>query len=122
MKEVESMQVKINNKNYEVPQLGFKEMAKIEQIAEASIVTVFNKQQIFILAEAFVGCVVGCNKEEAGELCEQHILSGGKLEDIYLSFSKAVNESGFFKKLLGLEEEKKMKRSSTISKTEEQLK
>lgn len=101
------MQVKINGKNYAVPQLGFKEMAAMESIAETSIITVFQKQQVFILAEAFVGAVVGCGKEEAGRLCEQHILGGGKLEEIYTAFTGAVNESGFFKKLLGAEDNKK---------------
>lgn len=112
------MNVKINNKAYEVPQLGFKEMAKMEQITDCSIITVFQKQQIFTLAEAFVGCVVGCDKEEAGRLCEQHIMGGGKLDDIYTAFNDAVNESGFFKKLLGVEE-KKTKKSSNSQTTEE---
>ena len=113
------MNVKINNKTYEVPQLGFNEMAKMEQITDCSIITVFQKQQIFTLSEAFVGCVVGCGKEEAGRLCEQHIMGGGKLEDIYKAFDDAVNESGFFKKLLGAEEEKKTKKSSNSQKMEE---
>lgn len=100
------MQIKINNKNYTVPQLGFSEMAKMEQIAEDSIITIFQKQQIFVLSEAFVGVVANCGKDEAGRLCEQHILGGGKLEDIATAFSEAVNESAFFKQFLGLEEEK----------------
>lgn len=113
------MNVKINGKNYNVPQLGFRDMAAMENIAETSIITVFQKQQVFVLAEAFVGAIVGCEKEEAGRLCEQHILGGGKLEDIYKAFSDAVNESGFFKKLLGLEEEKKTKKSSNAQAMEE---
>lgn len=110
------MQVKINNKNYTVPKLGFQQMADMESLVDGSIVTIFQKRQIFLLSEAFVGVVVGCDKEQAGELCEQHIFGGGKLEDIYEAFNKAVDESGFFKKLLGLEEEPK--KSSRSQKTE----
>lgn len=106
------MQVKINGKNYAVQQLGFKEMAAMESIAETSIITVFQKQQVFVLAEAFVGAVAGCGKEEAGRLCEQHILGGGKLDDIYTAFTEAVNESGFFKKLLGMEDDQKNTKKS----------
>lgn len=113
------MNVKINGKNYVVPQLGFKEMTDMESIADGSILTIFQKRQIFLLSAAFVGCVVGCDRDEASRLCEQHILGGGKIEDIYKAFNDAANESGFFKKLLGLEEEKKTKKSSNSQTMEE---
>lgn len=100
------MQVKINNKDYEVPQLGFKDMSTMESVAGESIISVFQKQQMFVLAEAFVADIVGCSKDEASRLCEQHILGGGKLEDIYKAFTYAVNESDFFKKLLDTKKEK----------------
>lgn len=100
------MNVKINNKNYTVPTLGFQQMADMENIVGGSIITIFQKQQIFLLSEAFVGMVVGCDREEAGRLCEQHIMGGGKIEDIYKAFNESVNESAFFKKLLGVEEKK----------------
>lgn len=112
------MQVRINNKDYPIGQLGFKDMAAMESIAQDSIITVFQRKQIFVLAEAFVGNVVGCDKEEAARLCEQHILGGGKLDDIYKAFTDAVNESGFFKKLLGIGEKKTIQRK-TASKTEQ---
>lgn len=112
------MNVKINGKNYTVPQMGFQEMAAMENIAETSIITVFQKQQVFVLAEAFVGVVAGCDKAEAGRLCEQHILGGGKLDEIYAAFVEAVNESGFFRKLLGMENGRKtnVEGSQTVAK------
>lgn len=97
------MNVKINNNNYEVPQLGFGEMVKMESVSGTSLVSMFQKQQVFILAEAFVATVVGCGKEEADRLCEQHVMGGGTLEDIYAAFSEAVDKSGFFKQVLGKE-------------------
>lgn len=113
------MMVKINGKNYAVPQLGFKEMTDMESIADGSIITIFQKKQIFLLSAAFVGCIVDCDRDEASRLCEQHILGGGKIDDIYKAFNEAANESGFFKKLLGLEEEKKTKKLSNSQVTEE---
>lgn len=100
------MNVKINNKLYDVPQLGFGQMVKMESISGTSLVTMFQRQQVFILAEAFVATIANCEKEEADRLCEQHVMGGGALEDIYAAFAEAVNESGFFKKVLGLDGEK----------------
>lgn len=113
------MQVKINGKNYTVPQMGFKDMAAMEEIAGTSLINIFQKNQAFILAEAFVGAVAGCDKEEAGRLCEQHVMGGGDLADIYEAFTKAVNESGFFKKVLGLEKAKGASGKKTEAKEEQ---
>lgn len=112
--------IKINQKDYVIPTLGFREVETMESVAETSIVKAFQKEQIFIIVTAFVATVVDCDKEEAARLCEQHILGGGKLEDIYKAFSDAVNESGFFKKLLGIEEEEKTKGKSKKTKATEE--
>lgn len=99
--------VKINNKNYDVPELSFGHMKAMEKITGESIIEVFQKEQIFLIAEAFVGAVAGCGADEADRLLEQHILGGGDISEIYKAFVDAVNESTFFKKLLGIEEETK---------------
>lgn len=100
--------VKINNKNYEVPQLGFKHMTQMEDMG-FSILTMFQKQQIFSMATAFTGVVAACDREEAERLMEQHVLGGGDIVQIYKAFNDAINESGFFKKFLGIEEVTKEK-------------
>lgn len=49
-------------------------------------------------------------------------MGGGTLEDIYTAYVKAVQESGFFKKLLGLDKEEKKPRNTkkaTLQKTEQ---
>lgn len=107
------MEVKINNKNYTVPQFGFGEMARMEDVSGSSVITMFQKNQVFVLAEAFVAVVVGCDKEEADRLCEQHIMGGGSLNNIYESFVKAVGESAFFRQVLG---EKDPKVKETVAK------
>ena len=101
------MQVKINGKNYNVPELTFGAMAKMESITGESIATVFEREQFFLLAEAFTGVVADCDKEQADYLLEQHVLGGGDISDIYKVLMQAVNESAFFKKLLGIEEKPK---------------
>lgn len=98
-----SMNVKINNKNYVVPQLGFKHMTQMEDMG-FSILDLFQKKKVFSMATAFVGVVAECDREKAEYLIEQHVLGGGNIEDIYKAFSEAVEQSGFFKKLLNQEE------------------
>lgn len=125
--------VKINQKTYVVPQLNFSHVVAMEDMG-FSLMEMFKKQQMFLLATAFVGVVVGCTREESEELCQQHILGGGNIYDIGIAFNQAVSESAFFKKLLKIEEntkaedseaevaEKKAapkKNTKTLQKTEE---
>ena len=97
------MSIKINNKEYEVPQLGFKDMVAMEDMG-FSIIDLFQKQKVFSVATAFVGICAGCSSDEAERLIEQHIMGGGSLDSIYESFTLAVDRSGFFRKLLGREQ------------------
>ena len=48
---------------------------------------------LFALAQ-----VLGCKAED---LLEQHVLGGGDIRNIVNAFGKAINESDFFKKMLG---------------------
>lgn len=97
------MQVKINQKNYTVPELGFKHMTQLEDMG-FTMDDIIQKRKSFSLVTGFVGIVVGCERDEAERLCEQHILGGGKLDDMVTKFMKAMEESAFFRKLLGIEE------------------
>lgn len=97
------MNIKINNKNYVVPQLGFKHMTQMEDMG-FSLFNMLQKEKVFSMATAFVGVVVDCSREEAEHLLEQHIYGGGDLMPIYETFKNAMNESDFFKKLLEQEE------------------
>lgn len=95
--------VKINNKKYEVKELGFSDMVYMEEMG-FSVIESFKKKQFFSLATAFAGIAAHCDREDAEYLCEQHILGGGNIADIVTAFNTAVEESGFFKKLLGREQ------------------
>ena len=50
------MNIRINSKNYVVPQLGFKHMTKMEDMG-FSVPDLFQKQKVFSIATAFVGVV-----------------------------------------------------------------
>lgn len=98
------MKLKLNNKVYDVPELTFKHFTIMEEQG-FSIIEAFQKGQMMLCAMGFVCAVVGCNREKAEHLIEQHVLGGGKLQDIINAFSQAVNGSDFFKKMLSMNEE-----------------
>lgn len=97
------MKVKINNKNYDVPELTFKHFTKMEEQG-FSIVDAFQKKQMLLMAMGFTCAVTGLDRDEAEDLLEQHVLGGGNIRNIVNAFGKAINESDFFKKMLGLTE------------------
>ena len=97
------MQVTINHKKYTVPQLNFGHMTQMEEMG-FSVIDMFKKKQAFALSTAFIGVVVGCEREDAEELAQQHVMGGGDIAEVYAAFMKAVDESDFFKKLLNEEE------------------
>ena len=98
--------VKINNRNYEIPKLGFGHMEKLES-AGYDVIAMFKKNQIFAPASAFIMLCADCDREEANRLAEQHIYGGGNMHEIYEAFTKAIAESDFFKKVLGIEDKPK---------------
>lgn len=100
------MKVKINNKNYDVPELTFEHFTKIEEQG-FSIVEAFRKNQMLLLAMGYVCVVADCERDEAERLIEQHILGGGDLGDIISSFGKAVDNSNFFRKMMYQKAEQK---------------
>lgn len=110
--------VKINNKKYEVPKLGFGHMEKLESEGY-DVIAMFRKNQIFAPASAFIMLCAGCDREEANRLAEQHIYGGGNMQEIYQAFVKAVEESDFFRKVLGMEENQKNTKKSATAETEE---
>ena len=110
--------ITINRKKYEVPKLGFGHMEKLESEGY-DVVAMFKKRQLFAPASAFIMLCVDCDREEANRLAEQHVYGGGNMGDIYQAFVKAINESDFFKKILGIEEEKVSKDVKNLEQTAE---
>ena len=96
--------IKINGKNYEIPKLGFGHMEQLESEGY-DIVSMFRKKQMFAPTSAFIMLCVGCDRDEANRLAEQHVYGGGNLGDIYNAFVKAIQDSDFFRKALQMGEE-----------------
>lgn len=111
--------ITINNKNYDVPTLGFGHMEKLESEGY-DVIAMFKKNQIFAPASAFIMLCANCDREEANRLAEQHIYGGGNMQEIYQAFVKAIEESVFFRKVLGIEEKpKRNTKKSATAETEE---
>ena len=100
------MEVKINNKKYKVPQLGFGHFVRMEEMGFV-VQDMLSKNQVFSTATAFTGIVTGLDKEESENLIQQHILGGGKISTIMDAFNEAAMESDFFRKMMGLDNKKK---------------
>ena len=113
--------VKINSKTYPVPELTFRHSKMMEQMG-LPLEGLLSKRYLFSAVSAFTAIVAQCEPEQADYLLEQHIMGGGTLEDIYKVYAEAVQESGFFKKLLGLEktEGKAKTTKKSTPRTEEQ--
>ncbi len=105
--------VKINNKMYIVPELTFRHFTMMEEQG-FSVIEAFQKKEMFLLVMGFVCAVTGEDREEAERLIEQHVLGGGEIADLYSAFGEAVSDSGFFRKMLNLQDEetKSEKKSS----------
>lgn len=86
--------IKINQKNYIVPNLTFRHYTQMEEMG-LSLIDAFQKKQIMLLAMGFVGVVVGCDRDEAERLIEQHVLGGGNLLEITEAMYKSMAESDF---------------------------
>lgn len=104
------MEVKINNKKYTVPQLGFKHFVQMEEMGFV-VQDMLSKNQVFSTVTAFTGVITGLNREESENLVQQHILGGGKISEIMEAFNNAAMESDFFRKMMGLEEKKNTRKS-----------
>lgn len=108
--------VKINQKAYVVPELTFQHSKFMEQMG-LPVEGMLSKNYLFTAVSAFTAIVAKCDPDHADHLIEQHVLGGGSLEDIYKAYATALSESGFFRKLLHLDEEEK----KSSAKTEQKL-
>lgn len=112
------MKLKINQKNYDVPELTFAHFTKMEEQG-FSVIDAFQKGLVFLMSMGFVCVVVDCDREEAERLIEQHVLGGGTIRDINSAFQEAAMNSDFFKRMLGIQDEKPAKKTATKKVAEE---
>lgn len=98
--------VKINQKNYEIPELTFRHLPLMEKCG-LSLRDMMSSKYIFTVVQTFTAIVVECDTDQADYLLEQHILGGGTVMPIYDAFMDAMRNSHFFKTLLERGQEKK---------------
>lgn len=108
--------VKINNKQYIVPEFGFRESKKLEQCG-VSLLHIADANAMLTIVSAFVAVIVNVTPEAADELIEQHILGGGSLESLFEAYTNAITDSGFFKKLLENQEKQEKQDTAKTTKT-----
>lgn len=111
--------VKINQKNYEVPELTFRHSTMMERMG-LPVEGMLSRNYLFTAISAFTAIVAQCEPEQAEYLVEQHVLGGGGMEEIYKAYVTALQESAFFRKLLHLDEqEKKQGKKASPVKTDQ---
>lgn len=91
--------IKINQKNYEIPDLTFRHLPMMEK-SGLSVFQLASGDYLFTTAQVFTSIVAGCDLNEADHLLEQHILGGGEFTPIFTAFRDALESSAFFTKLM----------------------
>ncbi len=88
--------MKINNREYRIPELNFNAMCVLEELGAS-----FSQMDKKVLStvRAFLALAMGGDVEKAGKEMEAHIASGGSFDEIMADISRAVEESGFFRAL-----------------------
>jgi hypothetical protein len=61
----------------------------------------------------FVAYVTGVDAKEASKLISTHIMNDGKMEELFDVYNNALTESGFFRKVLELDEENETEQTET---------
>lgn len=91
--------ITINQKGYNIPELGFKQMREMEDKG-FNIIDIVPNMKVFSIAAAFTAVIADCDALEADRLIEQHCLGGGNVLDIVEAFKEAMEQSSFFKSML----------------------
>ena len=88
--------MKINDREYTIPELNFNAMCELEDLGASF--SEMDKKALSTV-RAFLALAMGGDAEKAGKEIEAHIPSGGKFDDIMQDINRAVEESGFFRAL-----------------------
>lgn len=85
----------INGKEFDVPELDFGAMCKLE--ADGLSIADLSKRPLGFLA-GFVGLAVGGGMAGGEAAITEHLAAGGKLDELTAALDEAIGKSGFFKK------------------------
>lgn len=88
--------MKINDREYRIPELNFNAMCALEEMG-ASFADMDKKALSTV--RAFLALAMGGDVEKAGKEIENHIAAGGGFDEIMEDINRAVEESGFFRAL-----------------------
>lgn len=89
--------VTINGKNYKMPTITFREIARLEDLGY-SLFQMVQKRTVMIntIALACVSCVLNIDKDDAVDVVEEHLNNGGGLLPLATSLLTALEESEYF--------------------------
>lgn len=79
-----------------------------------SLQDIANKPMAFV--RAYVACCMNTSLEMAGQEINNHVINGGKLDDIFEVINKELENSGFFRAIQGKPEEVPKKVTTKASK------
>lgn len=87
---------KLNNKEYEVKEITFGEIVKMEK--KGVDLLTLGKSNTFSQAVAMISYITGLPQEKVMIECNEHIENGGSIDDIFQCFN-CLTESDFFNKV-----------------------
>lgn len=101
------MNIIINSKKYEIPEIDFNMICEIEEHG-TSILNI--KDKPFVTLRGILAVLMGEDTYTAGKELEQHIIKGGTLEETMETIMKALEKSDFFQAMSGNETTREVKR------------
>lgn len=92
--------VKINGTDYIVPEVNFNAVCDLAErgVDVMSIRNTVKKNPVGVL-RGIAAWIMGVDEETAGDEVQEHILNGGAADDIFIAFTKVMEESNFIKAL-----------------------
>lgn len=96
-------EIEINGKKYKPAEITFGNYADMSEMGADIGDPTKNLTNI----RAYVAITVGVDKKEAGDIIQEHIVSGGSMKEISDCLADAIGESDFFQHLLGLPDTQK---------------
>lgn len=92
------MTFKLNNKDYNSKKLDYNAVCDLYDLG-TDISTLANGINFSSIRNFIAVLIFNNNVEQAGKEINDHIVNGGKLEEIIEIITKSVEESGFFQAL-----------------------
>lgn len=86
----------INGQEYTVPELTFNEVCRLEERGIYLLNMDPKDRKVASMLRGFVAWITDTSPEVASNLLQEHIMNGGRIDDIANAVSEAFEESGFF--------------------------